>query len=70
MLDSFKARHHSAKFGGHKQCGNKDTIVLVCSMISQDHLIKDSFDFVCENHSKQVIILLSLLSIGNAAVEI
>ena len=32
--------YHPAKFGGHKHCGSEDVVVLVCHVISQDHVIK------------------------------
>ena len=32
--------HHPAKFCGHRFCGRGDIIVLVCNMISQDHVNK------------------------------
>ena len=33
--------HQLAKFGGHRHCGSGDIMVLVCQVISQDHMIKD-----------------------------
>ena len=33
--------HQHAKFGGHRHCGSGDIMVLVCQVISQDHMIKD-----------------------------
>ena len=35
-----KISHYPAKFGGHRQCGSRDVIVVVCHVISQDHLVK------------------------------
>ena len=32
--------NYPAKFGGHRQCGSGDIMVLVCHVISQDHVIK------------------------------
>ena len=32
--------YHSTKFGGHRHCSSEDIKVLVCHVISQDHLIK------------------------------
>ena len=37
----------TSKFGGHRLCGSVDNImVLVCHMILQDQVIKDSCDFI------------------------
>ena len=38
--------HHPTKFHGHRHCGSGDKMVLVCHVISQDHVIKGSFDFM------------------------
>ena len=38
--------HHPAKFSGHRHSGGGDVMVLVCHVISQDHLIKKSSDFM------------------------
>ena len=35
-----------ARFGDHRHCGSEDIKILVCQVISQDHLIKWSFDFI------------------------
>ena len=37
-----KVSYHHAKFVNHKHSGSRDTILLVCHMISQDHVIKGS----------------------------
>ena len=42
--------HQLAKFGGHRQCGSEDVIV-VCHVISQDPVIKGSCDFMGRNPS-------------------
>ena len=44
--------YHSTKFGGHRHCSSEDIKVLVCQVISQDHLIKGSFDFMGKSHSQ------------------
>ena len=44
--------HHPIKFGGHKHCGSEDITALLCHVISQDHVIKGSCDFMCRSPSK------------------
>ena len=41
-----------AKFGGHRQCSSGDIIVLVFHVISQDHAIKGSCDFMGRSQSR------------------
>ena len=55
-LEPLKISHHLTKFGGHRHCGSGD-IVLFCHAISQDHGIKQSYDFIDRSPSKQVTIL-------------
>ena len=38
--EPIKVSYHPAKFGGHRHTGSED-IILVCQVISQDHVIKD-----------------------------
>ena len=40
-----KVSRHSARFGGHRHCGSGDRLVLVCHVISENHVIKGSCDF-------------------------
>ena len=40
------------KFGDHRPYGSGDIIVLVCHVISIDHVIKDSFDFMGRSPSR------------------
>ena len=66
--------HHLAKFCGHRACGSSDTtnediIVLVCHVISQDHVIKGWFDFISRSPSRKVTILPSLVAISNVVME-
>ena len=46
----------SLKFGGHRQRSSTDTMVLVCSMISQDHVTK-----VSSNIGRSVSKLVNML---------
>ena len=43
--------HHPTKFGGHRLCGCRDKIVLVCHVILQNHMIKELCYFVGRNPS-------------------
>ena len=38
--------YHLTKFECHRNCHGEDRIILVCHMISEDHVIKDSCDFI------------------------
>ena len=40
------ARQHTAKFGCHWYGGSGDIMLLVCQMISQDHLTKVLYDLI------------------------
>ena len=47
-----KISYHPAKFGGHRLSDSSDIVVLVCQVISQDHVIKGSCDFNGRSLSK------------------
>ena len=65
--EPFKVSYHSAKFSGRRHCGSGVTVVLICHVISQDHVMKGSCDFIGR---KKVTILSSLVATGNLTVEI
>ena len=44
--------HHSAKFSGQRHCITGDTMILVCFMVLQDHVIKGSCEFRGWSHSR------------------
>ena len=44
--------HHSAKFGGDRQSGSDNIMILVCHMILQDLVIKRSCDFMARSPSR------------------
>ena len=62
------ASRQFTKFGGHKHCGA--AIVLGCHVISHNHVIEGSCNFMGRNLLRQVIALPSLVAIGNAVVKI
>ena len=45
-LELLKVSHPPTNFFDHKYCGGGDIMVLVCPMIFQDEIMKQSFDFV------------------------
>ena len=49
---SHPASHHPTKFGGHRHCDGGDIIILVCHVISQDHVMKPSCDFMSKSPSR------------------
>ena len=57
MWEPLKLSYHSAKFYSHRDCGSGDLMVLVCHMISLNHGIKESCDFMGRSSSRRVIIL-------------
>ena len=64
------ASHQFAKFGGHRHCDSENIMILGYHVISQDHIIKGSCDFIGRNPSRYVMILPSLVAIGTVVVEI
>ena len=62
--------HHPAKSWDHGHCGSVDTIVLVCHVISQGHVIKESCDFMGESSSWYVTTPPSLVIMDTKVVEI
>ena len=59
----------SLKFGAHRQRSSTDTMVLVCSMISQDHVTKVSSN-IGMSVSKLVTMLPTLVVTDIVVVEI
>ena len=46
-----KVSHNPTNFGGYRLFGSGDTMSLVGQVISQDHVIKGSYDFMGESPS-------------------
>ena len=46
MQELIKLGYCSAKFGGYRHFDSGDIVVLVCLVISQDHLIKELSGFM------------------------
>ena len=44
--------YYAAKLGGHKDCDSGNIMVLACHMISQNHVIKGSCDFMGRSSSR------------------
>ena len=62
--------HQPSKFGLHRRCDSGGMMVLVCHVISLNHMIEKSCDFMGGSRLRQVIILSSLMFIGTVVVEI
>ena len=45
-----KISYHPTKFGGHKDCGGEDIMILVCHVILENHVIKMSCEFEVGYH--------------------
>ena len=59
------------KPSGHKSCGIGDKMVLVCQMIYQEHVIKEScYYYIGRTRSRQVNIILSLKDLSTLVMEI
>ena len=41
-----KVTNHPTVFGGYRHCGIEDVMVLVCHVISHNHVIKESCDLI------------------------
>ena len=62
--------HIDAKFGDHRHCGSRDITVLVCCIISQDHVIKKQANVVRRSPLRLVTIAPSLVNIETVVVEV
>ena len=60
----------NVKFGGNRDCDNGDIMVLVCNMILQDHMTKESRSIKGMSHSNLAAILPSYLVIDTTIIEI
>ena len=69
-LEPLKINNQPTKFGGHKRYGSGDMMILVCHVISQDHMIKRSCDCMGRSPLKQVTMLQSLVAIATLLVEL
>ena len=68
--EPIKANYHLVKFGGHRYCDSEGENVLVCDVISYDHLIKGLFDFIGKSPSRKLAILLSLVAKDGVVIKI
>ena len=65
-----KVSHDPAKFGGDKHCGRGDIMILICHVISQDHVTLGSCDFMGRSPLRNVTNLYNLVAITTMVVEI
>ena len=49
------ASHQLYKFGGHRHCGSRDTMILGCHVISKDHVIKGSLTWWARAHQGKLL---------------
>ena len=42
--------HQHTKFGGHRHCGSGNMLILICQVISQDLVMKGTYDFKVSYH--------------------
>ena len=61
--------HHPAKVCDHKHCGSGDIKVLVCYVITQNHVIIWSFD-LDRRYSRYATILPNFVAIDIVVVDI
>ena len=66
----FMVSHQPDKFGGHRHCGSGDIMILVCHVILQGHMIKESCDSTLRRPSRQVTILPSFVATDALEMEI
>ena len=48
--------YHSAKFDGHGHCGSGDIMILICQIISQEHVVKEIMILICQMISQDHVI--------------
>ena len=68
--DPLKVSHQPTKFGGPRQGGNGNIMILVCHVILQDHVIKGTCGYRSWSPSRKVAILPCLVAIGTMVLEI
>ena len=57
--ETMKISYHPAKFCSHRNSDSRDIVALVCRVISQDHVSKESCDFIDSSPRRYVTILPS-----------
>ena len=63
--DPLKVSYEIAKLGGHRHCDSGDIMVLICQVISKDHLIKVSSNFMVGTpHRKSPPYQVRLMAVG------
>ena len=68
-LESLKVSHKPANFGGDKDFGSEDIMVLVSLVILEDHVVKGTCEFMCKSPPTKVTIQLSLVALETAVLE-
>ena len=65
---SLVVSHHLVMYSGHWSSASRDMIYLICPIISQDHVIKESSDLMGGSFSMYATCLLILVAIGIVVV--
>ena len=61
--------HQLATFGGYRHWGSADIMILVCHKTSQNHVIKESCDFIGRSPLRLVTIMPSLIAIDTQTLR-
>ena len=64
------SHHHLAKFSSHKPCSSSDTAAKIFYVTLQDHVIKESGNFVEGNSSLYIPTLPTLIAIDIVLMDI
>ena len=62
-MEDYKWRLHPTNFGDHGHSGSGNIMFLAYHVISQEHVIKGSCDFMSEVPHSKITFVLSLLSL-------
>lgn len=62
-MEDYEWRLHPTNIGDHGHSGSGDIMFLVYHVISQEHVIKGSCDFMNEVPHSKITLVLSLLSL-------
>ena len=65
-----KVSYHPSKFGGHSHSCGRNIMLLVYHVISQDHVMKRLYHFICESSFELVTTLPILVAKDTVIVEV
>ena len=70
MLKFLTVSHHLTKFSSHKPCSSSDTAAKIFYVTLQDHVIKESGNFMEGNSSLYIPTLPTLIAIDIVLMDI